>query len=82
MARVVPRLMGDYEIWRLVHRTTGLFVAIGFAHGIADATAFDGAPLLRRSYVVVGGIGLVFYAVSCQVLVVVWRAIIASACAR
>jgi len=61
-ARVVARLVGDYEIWRLVHRTTGLFVAIGFAHGIADATAFDGAPVLRRSYVVVGGIGLVFYA--------------------
>ncbi len=61
-ARLVSRLVSDYEIWRLVHRTTGLFVAIGFAHGLGDATAFDGAPALRWSYVAVGGIGLLFYA--------------------
>ena len=61
-ARLVSRLVSDYEIWRIVHRSTGLFVAIGFAHGLADATAFEGAPLLRWSYVVVGGVGLAFYA--------------------
>ncbi len=61
-ARLVARLVSDYEVWRLVHRTTGIFVAIGFAHGLADATAFDGAPVLRWVYVVVGGVGLVFYA--------------------
>ena len=60
-ARLVSRLVSDYEIWRLVHRSTGLFVAIGFAHGLADGTAFEGAPLLRWSYVVVGGTGLAFY---------------------
>ena len=63
-ARLVARLVSDYEIWRFVHRTTGLFVAIGFAHGLADATAFDGAPVLRWAYVVVGAVGLVFYAYS------------------
>lgn len=61
-ARLVSRLVSDYETWRLVHRSTGLFVAIGFAHGLADGTAFEGAPLLRWSYVVVGGTGLGFYA--------------------
>lgn len=61
-ARLVARLVSDYEIWRQVHRSTGLFVAIGFAHGVADGSAFEGAPVLRWSYVVVGGIGLAFYA--------------------
>ncbi|AXT85758.1 hypothetical protein C6I20_11545 [Aeromicrobium sp. A1-2] len=60
-ARLVARLVSDYEIWRFVHRTTGLFVAIGFAHGLADATAFDGPPVLRWTYVVVGAVGLAFY---------------------
>ena len=44
-----------------MHRTTGLFVAAGFAHGILDGTPFDAAPLLRWSYVAIGGIGLAFY---------------------
>jgi len=60
--RWVSRLLGDYEIWRTLHRTTGLFLAIAFAHGLADATPFADAPVLRWSYVVTSGVGLAFYA--------------------
>jgi predicted ferric reductase len=59
--RDVRRIFGGYERWRVLHRTTGLFVAAGFAHGILDGTPFDGAPVLRWSYVAVGGIGVGFY---------------------
>jgi predicted ferric reductase len=59
--RDVQRVLGGYERWRVLHRTTGLFVAAGFAHGILDGTPFDHAPVLRWSYVAVGGIGVGFY---------------------
>lgn len=59
--RLLSRLVDEYEVWRAVHRTTGLFVAIGFAHGLADGTPFAGAPVLRWTYVAVGGTGLCFY---------------------
>jgi predicted ferric reductase len=59
--RDVRRVFGGYERWRAVHRTTGLFVAAGFIHGLLDATPFAAAPVLRWSYVLVGGIGLSFY---------------------
>lgn len=59
--RDVRRLFGGYERWRALHRTTGLFVAMGFAHGLLDATAFAEAAVLRWSYVAVGAIGLGFY---------------------
>ena len=52
---------GGYERWRAVHRTTGLFVAAGFAHGVLDATTFAGAPVLRWTYVAIGAVGLGFY---------------------
>jgi predicted ferric reductase len=55
------RIFGGYERWRAVHRTTGLFVAAGFTHGVLDGTPFDDAPVLRWSYVAIGGIGLAFY---------------------
>ncbi len=58
----VRGIFGGYERWRALHRTTGLFVAAGFAHGVLDATPFDDAPVLRWSYVAVGAIGLGFYA--------------------
>lgn len=60
--RAVLRPFAGYERWRALHRTTGLFVAAGFAHGLLDGTPFAGAPVLRWSYVAVGGIGLAFYA--------------------
>jgi predicted ferric reductase len=60
-ARAVARFFGGYDRWRALHRTTGVFVAAGFLHGLLDGTAFDSAPL-RWSYVVAGGIGLAFYA--------------------
>jgi predicted ferric reductase len=59
--REVSRLLGGYERWRTVHRTTGLFVAVGFLHGLLDETAFTGSAALRWSYVAVGAIGLTFY---------------------
>ena len=59
--RDVRRVFGGYERWRALHRTTGLFVAAGFAHGVLDGTPFAAAPVLRWSYVAVGGIGLAFY---------------------
>lgn len=60
--RLVGRILGGYERWRGFHRLTGLFVAAGFFHGLLDATAFESTPVLRWSYVVIGGVGLAFYA--------------------
>ncbi len=57
----VREIFGGYERWRALHRTTGVFVAAGFAHGVLDATPFGAAPVLRWSYVAVGAIGLAFY---------------------
>ena len=59
--RDVRRLFGGYERWRALHRTTGLFVAAGFAHGVLDGTPFSAAPVLRWTYISVGAIGLGFY---------------------
>lgn len=59
--RELRGLLGGYERWRALHRTTGLFVAAGFAHGLLDGTPFAGAPVLRWSFVVIGGTGLAFY---------------------
>jgi predicted ferric reductase len=60
--RHVRGLFGGYDRWRAVHRTTGLFVAAGFAHGVLDGTHWTGAPALRWVYVAIGAIGLGFYA--------------------
>jgi predicted ferric reductase len=57
----VRKLFGGYERWRLLHRTTGLFVAAGFTHGLLDGSPFPDSAVLRWSYVTVGGIGLGFY---------------------
>ncbi len=62
LVRNVLKPFAGYERWRALHRTTGLFVAAGFAHGLLDGTPFGGAPVLRWSYVAVGGVGLAFYA--------------------
>jgi predicted ferric reductase len=59
--RHLRRAMGGYELWRSVHRLTGLFVAAGFAHGLLDGTPFPHAQVLRWSFVAIGGIGLAFY---------------------
>jgi predicted ferric reductase len=59
--RHVRLVFGGYERWRALHRTTGLFVAAGFAHGLLDGSPFDASAALRWSYVVSGGIGLAFY---------------------
>ncbi|HEY5518602.1 MAG TPA: hypothetical protein VIK17_03040, partial [Cellulomonas sp.] len=58
--RAVRSVFGGYARWRSLHRTTGLFLAAGFAHGLLDGTAFH-STALRWSYVAVGGIGLAFY---------------------
>jgi predicted ferric reductase len=60
--RLLTRVLGGYERWRGFHRLTGLFVAAGFLHGLLDATAFESTPMLRWSYVLIGGVGLAFYA--------------------
>jgi predicted ferric reductase len=59
--REVRRIFGGYERWRALHRTTGVFVAAGFAHGVLDGTPFPDAPVLRWSYVAIGAVGLAFY---------------------
>ena len=59
--RTVRRLFGGYERWRALHRTTGLFVAAGFLHGVLDGTPFHGAAVLRWSYVGIGAVGVGFY---------------------
>jgi predicted ferric reductase len=58
--RFVGRWIGSYGLWRGFHRLTGLFLALGFVHGIMDASVF-GSQLLRWSYLAVGGTGLAFY---------------------
>ena len=59
--RTVNRWLGGYERWRSLHRLTGLFVAVGFVHGLMNGTAFGAAPALRWSYVAIGGIGIAVY---------------------
>jgi hypothetical protein len=41
--------------------SSGLFVAAGFVHGLLDGSPWAGAPVLRWSYVAIGGTGLGFY---------------------
>ena len=62
LIRDARRVFGGYERWRALHRTTGVFVAAGFAHGLLDGTPFADAPVLRWSYLAIGGVGLAFYA--------------------
>lgn len=57
----VRKIFGGYDRWRQLHRTTGLFVAAGFVHGLLDGSPFQHSGVLRWSYVLVGGIGLAFY---------------------
>jgi predicted ferric reductase len=59
--RHLRKALGGYELWRSVHRLTGLFVAAGFAHGLLDGTPFPHAQVLRWSFVAIGGVGLAFY---------------------
>jgi hypothetical protein len=59
--RHLRRAMGGYELWRSIHRLTGLFVAAGFAHGLLDGTPFPHAQVLRWTFVAIGGTGLAFY---------------------
>jgi predicted ferric reductase len=61
LVRDVRRIFGGYDRWRLLHRTTGLFVAAGFAHGVLDGSPFPDSGLLRWSYVAIGAVGLGFY---------------------
>ena len=61
VVRDVRRLLGGYDRWRALHRTTGVFVAAGFVHGVLDGTPFHDAPVLRWSCLAVGGVGLGFY---------------------
>ena len=61
LVREVLRVFGGYERWRLLHRTTGLFVAAGFVHGALDGTPFHHSAVLRWSYLAVGAIGVAFY---------------------
>jgi predicted ferric reductase len=61
LVRDVRGVFGGYERWRALHRTSGLCVAAGFVHGVRDGTPFHHAPVLRWSYVAIGGIGVGFY---------------------
>ncbi len=59
-AALVHRWVGSYGLWRGFHRLTGLFLALGFAHALLDASVF-GSQVLRWSFMVTGGVGLGFY---------------------
>jgi predicted ferric reductase len=61
VVREVRKVFGGYDRWRQVHRLTGVLVAAAFFHGLLDGSPFPKSPLLRWSYVVIGGIGLAFY---------------------
>ncbi len=62
LVRDVRHIVGGYDRWRLLHRTTGLFVAAGFVHGVLDGSPFPDSAVLRWSYVAIGAVGLAFYA--------------------
>ncbi|MGZ4486882.1 MAG: ferredoxin reductase family protein [Nocardioides sp.] len=57
----VRSLLGGYDRWRELHRTTGLFVGAAFLHGVLDGSMFDESQVLRWSYLVPGAVGLAFY---------------------
>ncbi len=61
VVREVRKVFGGYDRWRQLHRLTGVFVAAAFFHGLLDGSPFPKSPVLRWTYVLVGGIGLVFY---------------------
>jgi predicted ferric reductase len=61
VVRQVRRVFGGYDRWRQLHRLTGVFVAAAFFHGLLDGSPFPKSPVLRWSYVVIGGTGLAFY---------------------
>jgi predicted ferric reductase len=61
VVRQVRGVFGGYDRWRQLHRLTGIFVAAAFLHGLLDGSPFPKSPVLRWSYVVIGGIGLSFY---------------------
>ncbi|MEO5852269.1 MAG: hypothetical protein ABIQ15_07130 [Nocardioides sp.] len=61
VVRQVRRVFGGYDRWRQLHRLTGLFVAAAFLHGLLDGSPFPASPVLRWTYVAVGGTGLAFY---------------------
>ena len=54
------RILGGYDRWRALHRTTGLFVAAGFIHGVLDGTPFT-SRVLYWNYLATGAIGLGLY---------------------
>ena len=56
-------ILGGYERWQALHRTTGLFVGLGVYHAWLDATPFDAAPVLRWTLLAVGiaGVGCYLY---------------------
>ncbi|MGI9186691.1 MAG: ferredoxin reductase family protein [Gaiellales bacterium] len=60
--QLAQRILGGYDRWRLMHRLVGLFVAAGFIHGLLAGSMFGGSPVLRWTYVAIGGTGLAFYA--------------------
>ena len=60
-ARLVSKLLSDYEIWRQVHRLTGLFLAVAALHGLVDATPFGDSVILRWTYLAVSVTGVGFY---------------------
>lgn len=61
LPRVGRLIRLPYERWLLVHRATGLFVAVAVAHGALVDPMLRASPLLQRSYVVTGVIGLLAY---------------------
>jgi len=59
--RHVRVVLGGYDRWRDLHRTTGLFVGAAFVHGLLDGSPFHESSVLRWSYVLPGAVGLAFY---------------------
>ena len=57
----VRKLFGGYERWRALHRLTGLFVAAGVLHAALDGSPWDDAPILRWTFLAIGGTGVAFY---------------------
>ncbi|HEU0318970.1 MAG TPA: hypothetical protein VFR49_16670 [Solirubrobacteraceae bacterium] len=62
-----PRASSAYDRWRLIHRTTGLFVTAAFAHGALDGTPFASSTALYASYLLAGAVGILAY-LYCELL--------------
>lgn len=57
------RFMSSYELWRLGHYATVIAVGFAFLHSILVPSVLSQVPILRSTFIAVGGIGLASFLV-------------------